>query len=129
MINKVAMCLCCTYPACQVAQFIDIWASCEAYGLSCLECGHCCWTVCSPICHKCTVGQMSEGLPHCTKGIKFCLYGCALECVSPFDGCYNCIMYIMDICGSGVSGFGDILKHTQWLNQKVKAAFELENGS
>jgi len=35
----------------------------------------------------------------------------------------------MDVCGGGVTGFGDILKHSQWLNEKVKNAFELTNGS
>jgi hypothetical protein len=64
-------------------------------------------------------------MPHCSKGIKFCLYSCALNCCAPIDGLYNCVKYIMDVCGSGVTGFGDMLKNTKWLNDKIKSAFEL----
>jgi len=68
-------------------------------------------------------------MPHCTKGVKYCLYGCALACLAPCDGLYNCVKYIMDVCGGGVTGFSNILANTKFLNDKVKAAFELENGN
>lgn len=37
--------------------------------------------------------------------------------------------YIGDVCSGGVTGFGDILKHKNWLNGKVKSAFDLKSGS
>lgn len=129
MLNKVCTCLCCAECACCAAECIDIWAAYEACGLAYLQCGSCCWGVCAPLCHECKLGDIGSNMPHCTKGIKYCLYSCVLGCVSPCDGCYNCVFYSMDVCGGGVTGFGDILKHTQWLNEKVKNAFELSNGS
>lgn len=128
-LNKLCVCWCCHEVACQVACCIDQWAACEACGLANLECGHCCWKVCYPLCAECKLGDCGEATPHCSKGFKYCLYACVLDCVAPIDGCYACIKYIMDVCGSGVTGFGDILKHTKWLNEKVKNAFELSNGS
>ena len=128
-VNMIFTCLCCSQCACQVACCVDQWAAMEACGLADLQCGHCCWRVCAPICHSCTLGSVSEGMPFCSKGIKYCLYACALSFVAPVDGCYNCIKYDMEVCGSGVTGFGDMLKNIKWLNNKLKDCFELTNGS
>ena len=98
-INKLCVCLCCHECACCVAQCIDMWAACEACGLAYLSCGNCCWTVFAPLCHNCNLGSCGEALPHCSKGIKYCLYACVLDCVAPIDGCYACVKYIIDICG------------------------------
>jgi hypothetical protein len=127
--QKVFTCLCCHNCACQVAMCIDMWQGYEACCLADLECAHCCWRVCAPICHSTQCGNVGEAMPHCTKGIKYCLYSCALCCVGPLDGCYACVKYICDVCGTGVTGFGDMLKNTKWLNEKVRNAFELTNGS
>ena len=97
--------------------------------MSQLECYHCCWAVCAPICHSTQCGSFSEAMPHCSKGIKYCLYSCALACVSPIDGCYNCVTYSMDVCGGNVTGFAGIMKNTKWLNAKVRDAFGLTNSS
>ena len=129
MVNKIFTCCCCSCVACEVACCIDCWGSYEACGLAQLNCGHCCWKVCSPICHSCSVGSVGEGMPYCTKGIKYCLYACALDCVAPIDGIYNCVKYIGAVCSDGVTGFSDILKNKNWLNEKVKSAFELTSGN
>lgn len=125
MLNKICTCCFCTECACQAACCIDAWSSVEACGLANLECGACCWAVCAPICHSCSMGDFGTGMGHCVKGLKYCLYSCILECIAPIDGCYNCVMYTCDIFGSGVSGFKDITKHSKWLNEKVKGAFGL----
>ena len=128
-VNKVFTCLCCHECACQTAQCIDLWASCEACGLANLSYGACCWTLCAPICHKCECGNTSEAGGHCLKCLKYCGYSCALQCCAPIDGCYNCIFYIKKVCSDGVTGFKDILENTKWLNTKIKDCFGLENGN
>ncbi len=75
------------------------------------------------------MGNIGEAMPYCSKGVKYCLYACALGCVAPIDGCYNCVQYIIDVCGGNVNGFAGILKHTKWLNEKIRNAFDLTNGS
>ena len=115
MINKVLICCCCSEVSCCVAQCIDMWAAYEACGLAYINCGSCCWTVCAPICHTCSIGDFGAGISNCVKGVKHCLFSCLLCCVAPCDGCANCIFYNMDNCKSGVTGFKDMLKNTKFL--------------
>ena len=35
----------------------------------------------------------------------------------------------MDVCGGGVTGFKDMLSNTKLFNEKIRTAFELENGN
>lgn len=35
----------------------------------------------------------------------------------------------MDVCGGGVTGFSNMLSNTKWLNEKIRVAFELQNGN
>lgn len=128
-VNKVFTCLCLSNCACCVACAIDSWIACESSGLACLECGSCCWTVCAPICLSCQLGSCSTGMDHCIKGVKHCLYSCVMDTIAPVDGCYNCVKYIMAICGSGVTGFGDIMKDVKWIANMVKDGFKIENGN
>jgi hypothetical protein len=128
-LNKFCTCWWCHNCACCVAQCIDQWGACEACGLAYLSCGACCWTLLAPICHKCECGDGSAAGGHCMKCLKFCLYACCLDMCAPIDGCYNCIMYIKEICSNGVTGFGDILKNTKWINSMIREKFGLENGS
>lgn len=46
--------------------------------------------------------------------------------MSPCDGIYNCIFYNIDNCTEGVSGFKDVLKHSQWLGKKVQNSLGLK---
>ena len=128
MLNKIATCCCCYSCACQTACCIDIWHAYEAYGLSNIECGNCCWTICAPICHTCDVGNFGEGLGHCVNCLKYCIYGCALSCCAPIDGCINCVLYIKDICTEGVTGYGNVLKNTRFVSSKLRSAFDFAEG-
>lgn len=123
-VNKVFTCLCCYSCACNAACCIDIWHAYEACGIANIECGNCCWTICAPICHSCTIGDFGAGGAHCVTGIKYCLYSCALECCAPVDGVYNCIKYIAAVCTDGVTGYGDILKNTRWMGNKIRQALD-----
>lgn len=125
MVNKVAVTCCCSQSACAVAQCYNAWTAVESCGLANLNQGACWWALCAPICHECKMGDTSEASKRCGLCVKFCIFGCALGCVAPCDACYNCIFYNVDNCTVGVSGFKDILKHSQWLGKKVQSALEL----
>ena len=122
--NKIFTCLCCSGIACEAACCIDQWHAIEACGFAYIECGNCCWTICAPICHTCTVGEFGTAMSHCVAGLKYCLYSCALNFCAPIDGLYNCGNYICDVCGAGVTGCGDILKHTDFIGKKIRGAFQ-----
>ena len=66
---------------------------------------------------------------NCITGCKYCIFGCALECISPCDGCYNCFMIAQLTCGDGLKTFADITKNTEFLAGKVKEALGLETGN
>ncbi len=124
IVNKICTCLCCFECACSTACLIDYWHGCEASGLSCIECGNCCWSIFAPICHSCSIGDCGNAMGHCATGVKYCAYGCLLQCCAPIDGIYNCVFYSVDVCSNGVAGFGDILKNTRWIGNKLRSAFE-----
>ena len=129
MLNKICTCWWCHQCACCVGECIDMWASCEACGLSYLSCGACCWTLFAPICHKCECGDGGAAGQHCLKCLKFYLYALVLYFCAPIDGIINCVLYIKEVCTNGVTGFGDVLKNTKVINEKVRDCFKLENGS
>ena len=121
-LNKFLTCCCCCGWSCEVGSCMNIWHSYEACGTSSIECGNCCWTICAPICHRLEVGNFSEGISHCVNCLKYCLYGCALYCCAPCDGCITCIFYVKDIWTQGVSGHHDIVKHTETIGSKIRDA-------
>jgi hypothetical protein len=123
-VNKIFTCLCCSSVACEAACCIDEWHSIEACGFAYIECGNCCWTICAPICHTCSLGDVKSGMNHCVAGIKYCLYSWALSACAPIDGIYNCVTYIGAVCGGGVTGCGDILKNVDFIGKKIRTAFE-----
>jgi hypothetical protein len=90
-----------------------------------LQCSACCWTICAPICHTCSLGDVGKGLDHCVTGLKYCVFSCLLQCVSPFDGCINCILYQKENCTNGVSGFADVTKNTMFIGGRIKDALNL----
>jgi hypothetical protein len=129
IINKIAVCCCCSECACCVGQCYDMWHGYEACGLAYLNCGACCWTVCAPICHTCSIGDISAGMNQCVKGIKHWLFACALYCVGPYDGCLNCVFYVKDIFTTGVTGFKDITKNSNFISAKIRQALAIETGN
>ena len=129
VLNKVLVCCFCTSTACGTAQCYNMWTAYEACGLAYLNHQACCWTLCAPICHQCKLGDTKEAGRRCGECFKFCLFSCALECVAPCDGCYNCIFYNVDNCKTGVSGFKDVMKHTMWLGKKVETALGLQTSN
>ena len=128
-LNKFCTCFWCTQQACNTAQCIDMWAACEACGLSNLHCGAFCWSFFAPICHKCECAGCSEPCGYCFKALKYCGYSCALNACAPIDGIYNCVKYICKCCGDGYTGFKDVMENTKWMNAKIRDCMELENGS
>lgn len=106
--NKIAVCLCCSGVACEVACCYDFWASTEACALANINCAGCCWTVCAPLCHSFSIGDFGKGMEFLTKGLKFCLYGWVVGIIAPVDGCINCIFYTKKNFESGVSGMSDM---------------------
>ncbi len=129
IIKKALVCLCCSHTACATAQCYNLWTSYEACGLASLNQQACIWTLCAPICHQFKLGDTKEATHRCTQCIKFCIYGGVLGCVSPCDAIYNCIFYNVDNCKTGVSGFKDVMKHTQWLGKKVEASLGLKTSN
>jgi len=71
------------------------------------------------------MGDSGKAMDNCLKGIKYCLFACVLNCVSCIDGCYNCVQVIKTICESGIKGYADITKNTQFLHDKVKGGLGL----
>jgi hypothetical protein len=128
ILNKICTCICCCQCACGTAECIDHWHATEACGLAEIECGNCCWTIFAPLCHSCSLGDTGAGIAHCMTCLKYCGYSCALCCCAPIDGCYNCIFYILAIFGEGVSGFGDVLKNTKFVADKLRGVFDLPEG-
>lgn len=125
MLNKIAVSCFCSQTACGVAQCYNMWTCCESCGLANLNQSACCWALCAPICHECKMGDTGEAAKRCGLCVKYSLFGCALSIVAPCDACYNCICYNKDNCTEGVSGFKDIVKHSQWLGKKVQTALGL----
>jgi hypothetical protein len=123
--KKVLQCLCLTGTAYNTAMCIDSWHSCEACGLAYLYCDACYWTLCSPICIDCKLGDFGKACDNCMKSLKYCLFACALNIAGCVDGCYNCVMVIKTICDAGIKGYADITKNTQWLHNKIKDALGL----
>ena len=115
--------------ACNVASCIDQWHSIEACGLSQLYCSACCWTLCAPICIDCKCGESGPAMDNCVKGLKYCLFSCALCIAACVDGCYNCIKVIQIACGDGVKSYADLLKNVEFMEQKVREGLGLETGN
>ena len=63
--QKIATCIFCCPTACCVPIWIDQWWSIEACCLSYLNCGRCCWTISSPVCFSCKLGDFDKGLEYC----------------------------------------------------------------
>lgn len=97
-IKKCCQCMCCSYVACGQARFIDMWHGVEACGKGNLYCSACCWTLCAPLFIDCKMGDFGKAMDNCVMGIKYCLFGCALQCVGICDGCYNCLMIMSLAC-------------------------------
>lgn len=127
--KKILQCLCLTGTAYNVAFCIDCWHAYEACGLAYLYCDACWWTLCSPICIDLKLGEAGKALENCSKGLKYCLFSCALECAGCIDGCYNCIQVIKIICDGGIKGYADMTKNTQFIHDKVKNCLGLETGN
>ena len=123
--KKILQCCCLTSTAFNTAMCIDSWHSMEACGLAYLYCDGCWWTLCSPICIDLKIGECGKAIDNFLKGVKYCLFGCALNCVGCIDGCYNCIQVIKTICDGGIKGYADITKNTQFLHDKIKSALGL----
>ena len=49
-------------------------------------------------------------MDNCVKGIKYCLFSCALCIAACVDGCYNCIKVIQMACGEGIKSHNDLFK-------------------
>lgn len=97
-IKKCCQCCCCSYQACGVAQCVDIWHSVEACGQAQIYCDACCWTLCAPLFIDCKMGDGAKAMDNFVKCFKYCLFGCALECIGICDGCYNCFMVAQLSC-------------------------------
>ena len=89
----------------------------------------CCWTLCAPICHSCTLGDTGKAKESLITALKYCVFCCALSCVAECDACYNCIFYNIENFTNGVSGFKDVTKNTMWLGKKVEQALGLPTNS
>lgn len=129
IVNKIFICLCCSETSCAFASCYDEWASTQACALGCLNCWGCCWTICAPICHTCSIGDFSKGVSQLVKGAKFCLYGCAVSIIAPIDGCINCILYNKKNFESGVSGVNDIVENSKFIAKKIESAFEIKGSN
>ena len=129
IINKICTCLCCHNTACSVGECYDCWTAYEACGLANLQCGACCWTICAPICHTCSMGDTSKGMNHCVSCLKYCVFSCLLGIVAPCDGCINCVLYSRDVCTDGVTGFKDVMKNTMVIGSKIKECLELDTSN
>jgi hypothetical protein len=75
------------------------------------------------------MGDCGKGMTHCITGLKYCAFSCLLNIVGPCDGCVTCVLYSKDVCTTGVTGFGDILKHTMLLGNKVKECLGLQTSN
>lgn len=129
IVNKILICLFCSETACCFASCYDEWASTEACGLACVNCGGCVWTVCAPICHSLSLGDFGKGMSMCVKGIKYCLYGCVVGIVAPIDGCINCVLYNKKNFESGVSGVSDITQNCKFIAKMIENAFEIKGSN
>jgi hypothetical protein len=120
MLKKICQCWCFSSSAYNVAFCIDYWHSVEACGLAYLYCDACYWSLCAPLCIDCKLGETAQASENCCKGLKYCLFSCALSCVGCVDGCYNCIQIIKLACGEGVKGYADLTKNTEFIANKLK---------
>ena len=68
-------------------------------------------------------------MDNCVKGIKYCLFSCALCIAACVDGCYNCIKVIQMACGDGIKSHNDLLKNVEFMEKKVKEGLGLETGN
>ena len=98
-LKKCCQCFCFSECACNAACCIDVWHSCEAFGMACLYCDSCCWTLCAPLCIDCKIGDSGKAMESCSKCVRYCIFGCALDCVGICDGIYNCVQIIKQTCG------------------------------
>lgn len=128
-LQKVCQCLCCSYKACGVAQCIDIWHGFEAFQLAYIFCDSCCWSWCAPLFIDCQMGDFGKAMEGCTKCFKYCLFGCALYVVGCCDGIYNCVEVAKLACSTGVKGYADLTKNTEFIANKIKESLGLETGN
>ena len=128
-LKKCCQCYWFSTCACNVASCIDQWHSIEACGLSSLYCNACCWTLFAPLCIDCKLGESGPAMDNCTKGIKYCLFSCALCIAACVDGCYNCIKVVQLACGEGVKTYADLTKNAEFFGNKVKQSLGLETGN
>ena len=121
-LKKCCNCYCCSYQACGVACCIDTWHSMEACGLAYLFCSACCWTLCAPLCIDCKLGDGGKAMENFSRGIKYCVFACALNCAGCCDGLYNCIQIISQVCGEDklVTSYAELTKNTEFIGNKVK---------
>ena len=102
---KVATCIFCTPVSFFIPCCIDEWWSMEACLLSYLNCGRCCWTICSPICFSCDIGNFKDGVDYFVEAIKYFFYAFALSIVGIFDGFWNCGNFIVECVKDGANSF------------------------
>lgn len=125
-VNKIATCIFCSLPSCQIATCIDSWWGCEACGLAWLNFGKCCWAICSPICFSCQVGDINSAMTYFVDGLKYYVFAILLELVAPLDGIWNMGNFILRCCKSGASSFNDVaLQDAHFIADKIKQALSI----
>lgn len=128
--QKVATCIFCCPVSFYIPMWIDEWWALEACCLSYLNCGRCCWTVLSPICFTCKLGDASSAMDYCVEGIKYFFLSWALGIVSCCDGIWNMGNFVARVCKSGATSFDDVaLKDAHFIADKIKEAIKVENGN
>jgi hypothetical protein len=65
----------------------------------------------------------------CTKCVKYCIFGCLLFCCGCCDGLYNCFQIAQLACSSGIKGYADLTKNTEFIATMIKEALGLETGN
>jgi hypothetical protein len=75
------------------------------------------------------MGSTSEACDGVSKSFRYCAFGCFLACVGFFDGLYNCIQVAQLSCATGVRGYADLTKNSEFIANKMKGGFGLECGS
>lgn len=129
-LKKFGQCCCLSQGACNCSCFVDCWWSVESQALAGMYCCSCCWTVCSPICIECKMGDCGKGWEDCLKGLKLCLFSCLASCVAPCDGLYTCYKTIMGaFAEGGIKEFKTSVRPTfTLLSEKIREKMELQMG-
>jgi hypothetical protein len=70
------------------------------------------------------LGDGGKAMENFTKGIKYCIFACALDCVAGCDACYNCWKVTDQVCFENklVTTYADLTKNSEFFGNKVKEA-------